>query len=213
MPLRPHWGRAGASLMAISIAGAIAEVTGLTTTTRSSVPIWPLYVCAALFVIGALLFLARGRDTSAPTQPRANNSLAMAQSALGHQPSSYPNRTFSDVGPEEILELFKGRTEIQGEMLARPHIGKWLRVSGKLDSVDPWDNLTKSSTVTLKDFQVSTGGLLLFGFSDQETVESRLAILGVGTAVTIVGKIDSVSSNFIGLEDCELESVRSQSIL
>jgi hypothetical protein len=62
MILRPYWGKAGTALISIAIISGLADVTSVTTSSRSHIPLWPLYICAILFILGLFLFALRIRD-------------------------------------------------------------------------------------------------------------------------------------------------------
>jgi hypothetical protein len=146
--------------------------------------------CAALFIVGLALFFGRAKDGQA-------NSPVI------------PDREFADASPAEIMSVFQGNTAIQSDKLLRPHIGKWLRVTGPLHNVTTWSPTGHFSQVTLDNF---TGNniWMWFVFNDKRVVEGRLAALRIGTQLTIVGKISEIGRLGITLEECQIESVVSE---
>ena len=195
MVLRPHWGKAGAALISIAIVSALGDVIAVTTTTRSHVPLWPLVICAAVFILGCILFACRLKENSVTLT--AHDEIA---------PPTYPNREFSDTGPEEIMKVLKENTGIQADKLLRPYYGKWMRFSGPLADVSPWTPYAKFATVSLSNYSVSTTNVIFY-FQNRNVVEGRLAVLRPGTQLTIKGEISDIDPLWIQLNRCEIESV------
>lgn len=210
MVLRPYWGIAGKALMAISLAGALVEFAAITTTDRTHVPLWPLIVCAALFAAGLALFLCRASDPE-PTMPSTTPQHSPSSTSQDETPPSYPGREFSDAEPAEIMSVLTGATtDIQANKLLRPYYGKWLRVSGPLENATAWSS--GSSLVTFSNFLSIGENRVNAFFNDEHVVEGRLALLRVGTRLTIIGQITDVGRLGITLMHCEIESVASREI-
>jgi hypothetical protein len=102
-------------------------------------------------------------------------------------------------------------TDIQAHKLVRPYYGKWLRLSGALDSVERWSESRRYSYVSLRNF-IPPEAHVLFRFRDKQVLGNRLALLATGTEITVIGEIQSVTENYITLDMCELESVQGENV-
>jgi hypothetical protein len=118
-------------------------------------------------------------------------------------------REFTDASPAELLETASATTAIQAAKILESHYDKWLRASGPLDNVTPWDRDFGFSMVTLSNYQLTNQ--INFFFNDRKTVEDRLGELRPGTQLTIVGKISEIRAHNITLKKCEIESVTAES--
>jgi hypothetical protein len=118
-------------------------------------------------------------------------------------------REFTDASPAELLEAASATTAIQAAKILKPHYGKWLRVSGPLDDVTPWDRDYGFAMVTLSNHQLTNN--ISFFFNDRRTVEDRLGGLRPGTQLIIIGKISEIRAHNITLKECEIESVTAES--
>ena len=206
MLLRNYWAKAGASLMGISVAGVIAAVIALANTTRPHVPVWPWYACGATFITGLALFVFRQDEIAqapafAAPPPSVTNSPTYTPAA---QVPTYPDRLFSDMKPAELLRTFRG----QAGFASSNELGKWTRISGTLESVGDWNDLDDYSEVHLREFNPRTVFVRFF-FTNPHVVRA-LACLSVDTKVTIVGEIDGVTRDWIGVNWCELESISTK---
>lgn len=201
---RSYWARAGAALVVISIASAIAEVIALTTTDRSHAPLWPLGLCAIVFMIGAALFWFRRDEESASIDLDAGR--AAADTATAPVPR-YPGREFADATPSQMLKTFEDNTAIQAAKLVSRHYGKWLRATGPINDVGEW--MSCGSALTLENHQVMSDSYMTFWFTNRSVAKRTLAVLQRGVSLTVIGKIDSIDSLHISLTDCEIESIHT----
>jgi len=201
---RSYWARAGAALVVISIASAIADVIALTTTDRSHAPLWPLALCAVVFLVGTALFWLR-RDEQ-PASTKASTHPEAADSSTTSSPR-YPGREFSDASPSEIRNTFEANTEIQAAKLVARHYGKWLRATGPVDNVGEWK--PGGASLTLKNYGVMSDSYMFFWFTDKSVAEGVLAKLQRGVRVTVIGKIQKVDILCISLTACEIESIHT----
>lgn len=160
--------------------------------------IWLLIVGLLLVLASITLYVWR-HSASDAVNPLSDNP-----------PITYPGREFTDATPSEIMRNFHNNTEIQARKLTEPLIGKWLRVSGRLDDVGHPIAGTSSSLVTLKGWNYIDSGSncvgIHFWFSDTEVVNGRLSVLPRDTAMTIIGQIEEIIPHYINLIDCEIES-------
>jgi hypothetical protein len=115
--LRSYWGAVGTALVSIALVGTLAEITAVTTSDRTHIPLWPLALCVVLFIIGRLLFIFRSRNTP------SDGVTATPPDTAATTGRSYPKREFADVtGPGDILRVFRQNTTIQAEKLVRPYL-------------------------------------------------------------------------------------------
>lgn len=121
-----------------------------------------------------------------------------------------PARQIVDVTSRQLVGFFEGQTAIQAHKLTEAFIGKWMRHSGRLSDVGKWmgDSDRGFCNVTFETLVVGERlgqwhGVYMF-FRDREYVENRLAVLGKGTELTVVGQIDEVTASSVQLENCEL---------
>ncbi len=106
-------------------------------------------------------------------------------------------KDFTTVSPAELIRLFASGTNVLGESLVRPYLGKRARVTG-----------------TVYDVQNNGFGHWSFVFlSDPEVfvalwIPSRrmgpFMMLPKGTITTVVGRIHSVYKNGIRMKNCEM---------
>lgn len=103
------------------------------------------------------------------------------------------------ITPQYLVDLFKGRTDLQGENLVKEHLGKEMTVSGLIDRIALLGSGPKLS-VSIEH----KPGILAFFEKDWK---DRLIVLRKGDQICVTGKIDSVSGTIISLESCKIVSV------
>lgn len=104
-------------------------------------------------------------------------------------------RVFLQVTPEQVRQIYDGRTTLQGEKAAEIYVGKWMKVSGTVRDVVA---LKRSRAMWLKERNTP---VLIFN-----SKLSRLDVIHKGDAVTVVGRVFGVSKELIQLNKCELVS-------
>ena len=115
---------------------------------------------------------------------------------LGRQePRVYSVRT-----AKELREEVEGKTELVAKDISRRHMGNWIDFSGSIKQV------TGSNSSILVECVSSTGDRWLCRF-DSEEWRDRLARFDQGDEISGCGKIWSIFSTSIGLEDCSLDEV------
>jgi hypothetical protein len=112
-------------------------------------------------------------------------------------PASKP-RVF--VGPNVTLNylsnLFAGRTSIEGNRLAQPYIGKWIRVSLNVSNISHHTN----DILVLAEYEKFKLAAMTFA----ESWVDRLSILTRGDKINAIGMIAKVALSTVDLDDCEL---------
>ena len=119
-------------------------------------------------------------------------------------------RIFTQASVDYLTGLYIGHTEIQGDLRAEPHIGKWIRmditvfsvsaglgsisISGEADGRPPSQEIWQTPS-----FRV----LARFAPSFKE----RLIHLRDGDRLRIVGQISSISLTLIQLGECEIDGL------
>jgi len=103
-------------------------------------------------------------------------------------------RVFTKLTIPEIRALYTGRTPLQGDVLLRDEIGKWIETDGVVQDVQT------AGFVTLhKD---DKGILCLF----DSVWNPKLSVLRVGDTIKVVGKLyNQQNESVIQLRACELE--------
>jgi len=103
--------------------------------------------------------------------------------------------------PRELCDVFKGRTAVQGEILAATYKNEWLRVSGSLDDV----TVHKSILGYIRSVHV------MFALAEpaihmtfDRKWAKRLSILKYQERITVAGEIDEVTRYAVRLKRCEL---------
>jgi hypothetical protein len=103
------------------------------------------------------------------------------------------HESYTDKPVSWFVDAFKGRTELQANLLIAPEIGKWINADGALQFISP------------------LGMMRLYGDSYaiqcqfDHALLVRLTAFRIGDTVKIVGKISlDQSAAFLQLEDCEL---------
>jgi hypothetical protein len=106
-------------------------------------------------------------------------------------------RQFTEATVDQLIDLYKNRTSIQGDALAAIHISKWIRIKGIVrDASSSGGNRTFVQLKTDNDNWISAG------FNGDQG--ARAMHLAHGLEVTIVGQIRSIDTLRVSLEDCEL---------
>lgn len=108
-------------------------------------------------------------------------------------------RIFVAVTPEYLTSLFKDHMGIQAEALVAPYMGKWMTLSGPLDNVVA--GFDKGHQVSLSNY---TFNPIWISMHFAQEWSGRLAVVPKGTVLTIIGKIWTVNSMQMSLNECEL---------
>ena len=141
----------------------------------------------------------------AAESPSANAGQKLEQSVTGRP--ALPARVFlpPDIDFEYLTSIYRERTWLQADSLAKDYIGKWMKHSAFVENVverPTFNNRLEFHVLATleqhpKRFAVET---LKFG----EAWKDRVAVLKLGSKITFVGKIEGIDSSSITLRDCEL---------
>jgi len=106
--------------------------------------------------------------------------------------------------PPFLMGLCDGLTDFQAQDILRPFIGEWIRVSGALEFATPNPAFgTVGVTIVFPSDDQRRDAFLLF-----ERDLDNLAEIGIGEAITAEGRIKSISSHAMVLENCGLADPR-----
>ena len=122
-----------------------------------------------------------------------------------HPASSFPypkERAYvgSNITPEYLSRLFDGHTQLQTQSLTNIYIGKWMRVSGRVEDVSSGSR-TMSATLELSRIHLYPKVSLTF---DKVKWNDRISILTVGDDIVVDGRISNIGQTWTYLEDCEI---------
>jgi hypothetical protein len=101
-----------------------------------------------------------------------------------------------DITPEYLCGLYRDKTEMQGDALAAPYQGKWMKFSGSVQNVR---QIEDKFVVMLWIIEGEIDGRCTFDkrWSDQVTV------LKVGSSVKAIGKVRFINRHGMDFNDCE----------
>jgi hypothetical protein len=168
-------------------------------------------VTVVVGVIGWRVILAR--KSVQPTAARIATEVVrrlpaeMARRAQPAQPTlripvDDSDKTFLDVVPSSVIDLYSSKTEDQAKLATAGYMGKWLRVTVTVMNVSALtDNNEMLMIGTVANDAKET--LISMRFT-RPTDETQLASLKVGGVVTAIGKFDSANALAVTLRDCEL---------
>ena len=114
-------------------------------------------------------------------------------------------RDFIDKAPSKILETFRqleSLTSIQSDRMSEPFIGLWLKAEGRVKDVSEGFNFLWIHEITV-DIEIADEIDIHLGFEKYKW-ESKLKVISKEDQVTFIGRIESVSSYTIYLENCEI---------
>jgi hypothetical protein len=156
------------------------------------------YVPLALISVGALSWLLK-----LSTRTRSKEVEALFQvDTLPEQVTKIPEeRTFvsSSVKLSTFQSLFTGRTRLEGDRLTQPYLGKWIKISGRLEDISKGFfngiNINLEMPFPRYDVQIRF---------DEEPWFEKLETIQIGQKIAIIGKIDFITPYAFCLKDCEL---------
>jgi hypothetical protein len=113
----------------------------------------------------------------------------------------------TEVTPEELWDLYKGRMEIEAIQDIEPFIGQRMTVSGSLGDISVLSLGASSEAYgALVTFaNISLGRMILLSF-EREWID-RLRQINQGTRITVRGSIKKVSRLRLDLESCEITKI------
>ncbi len=109
-------------------------------------------------------------------------------------------RQFVQTSREQLLGLYKDRTSLEGDRLARPYLGKWMSVSGLVRDIRPRGTPGRTKVFLVDPWADE------YAFSESQQV--RIEVLRRNDKISAVCRIDTIASNYIAYEDCELSDTK-----
>jgi hypothetical protein len=101
--------------------------------------------------------------------------------------------------PQYLVNLFKGRTELQAQHLVREHLGRDITVSGTIRAIAPL-MMSDQSQMTIKHEPTI---LAYFDGSWRD----RLNALHIEDQVSVTGKVEAVNESVVALVNCKIVSL------
>jgi len=118
-------------------------------------------------------------------------------------------RKWLTVDPKELTKLYKDNTSVQADKKVEPHKGRWMHVSGKIDSVRQVHELYGGGReVMFRVDWTDTNPVAYLMYFDEKWADG-LDTKHPGDLIHVCGKIDSVATTLIVLRQCELEHLTS----
>jgi hypothetical protein len=108
----------------------------------------------------------------------------------------------------ELIAVFKDRTDVQGDKLAKAYIGKWINVSGVLGNVSKYMTFVPfvgHAYVTFEHVAETLGRNVFMNFNRKWI--PLLTVLRPGESITVFGRIRKITRHDVWLERCELIDV------
>jgi hypothetical protein len=112
------------------------------------------------------------------------------------------DRVFVSQTPRELVGLFKRETGILAQKQADVFYGKWMRLSGRLDTITPLSG--NSAQVTFAK-PLGAGPTVFMMLIDGDYID-ELSVLKKGTRLTVEGKIERIDPLSVQLTKCRLVS-------
>ena len=102
--------------------------------------------------------------------------------------------------PENLMQIYKGRTNLQADKLAEAYIGKWIIVSGDVYNIVDVGLLSFPSRTLVMFTNTSSHviGMTFDGKADE------LRLLRPGNHIKVVGQIKTIQETTVQIENCEL---------
>jgi len=95
------------------------------------------------------------------------------------------------------------KTKIEADAAMARYGGKWIDIEGKIDDISFLGSQKEKLSVTIVPDRRKPLEIVFLYFNNQEFIK-RLTVLSHGDPIKARGKIESITSYHIGLEDCEL---------
>lgn len=117
-----------------------------------------------------------------------------------HAPQATPlaDRSMVRVSITDLLSIYQEHTQVQAVKLVEPYIGGWMNVKGVVSDVVRND-LAEGHRVAIR--AEATDEWVFAEFP--ENVQEQLPRLRRDDPIEVVGRISTVSSGWLALEDCE----------
>jgi hypothetical protein len=115
-----------------------------------------------------------------------------------------------DSGPEYLVGLLKGLTTIQTQRLKENHLGKWMKITGRVKDVTEPHADKNRMRLSIEGYDkmgcdpVPSQHPFLYLDFNRNTWYHRLLQLKRGDPVMVLGQVKDFSLHHISLDDCEL---------
>ncbi len=109
-------------------------------------------------------------------------------------------RGFVNINAKELIDLFRGRTEVQARSLVQTHIGKYTKITGTISDVARPFTFTFVYLNTEPDARIMMS--FFFGWNG-----TPFLLLPLGTRITVAGRISDIDSSGITLANCRLIAI------
>jgi hypothetical protein len=122
-----------------------------------------------------------------------------AASSPATTPATAPKKTFIDVSPAYLMDLYKNRTSVQGDALASAYVGKWIVVTGKVRDIYETGG-TFTAQIYDKDEKFISA-------SFSKEASERISHVAHGTTITISGEVAYIDLTRTKLQSCDLDKI------
>jgi len=180
-------------------------------------PIWP-FLPLLFVVLGTVVLVARGfglfgnrREAAPSTIPDLIAPATISKPRDKIRVAGKQERMFVGAGvtPEYLAKFFQDHTAIQAANLIEAFIGKWMKLSGRLNDVrlhrDSFASVSLRRSAVEEDVRACNVTMFFY-----QPWFDRLAILKRGEELTVIGRIDKVDALSLILEECEIVGVDAQ---
>lgn len=149
------------------------------------------------------------RDHSPPASPIASVQIAEPEAKAVAKQERIP--VGPSITPEYLVGLYRENTGIQATKLTERVIGKWMRVSGRVEEVLPTGPTSAQLTFQRRpDESMYLHERATIYMRLRESWIDRVAMLRRGDEVTVYGQLDQVDKLAIHLMSCEIEGTDSR---
>jgi hypothetical protein len=168
--------------------------------------VW-LLIGAAIVVFAAIEYAYRRTNAAkSPALPQAESTEeSVRPSDVEESRTLLESRTFvpPELTPQRLFSFYRQNTAIQGAERIKSHVGQWMRVTGTIGEILPFNGYF--SQVTFKrSFLSNFGDPVIFMYFCDAQIIDRLKILERGDKITVVGQLKDVDLLSVHLENCEL---------
>jgi hypothetical protein len=117
-----------------------------------------------------------------------------------------------ELTPERLLSFYEENTAIQAAELTKRYIGQWMKVSGPVGSVYPFNgHFSQVSFEHIPLFERKTWFDQAFIYLRfKEPWVDRLAVLKHGDRITAICQIEGIDPLVLHLDNCELVDTNEQ---
>jgi hypothetical protein len=120
-------------------------------------------------------------------------------------PSATPAPVYLNVGPLYFAGIVKHRTDAQVQALVKPYLGKWMRITGKVEDVETFPAGMPDQRRIVLEFGPDANKTVVQAVFDESWTD-RVSQLNAGDRVSVTGSLATVyqDGSFV-LEECKFE--------